>query len=1003
MSAIPGRVRRSSAGGWDEASGGAQRALDDRTRTDGWHRVGVPDSQREATKIINTTKEMEHGAPTSLDLAGLSLRELPLETFTVQSLVSLNAGNNEMSAVPRAMENLTNLRQLRMPQNRFQAMPAPIFSMVNLTKIALSGNQITSIPTDISTLGQLKVLQLANNCLSKLPDEIACLTSLEQLDVSGNSLTTLPQSLAGLGNLARLTMRCNQFSEVPESVSQLSALRMLNLRCNNLSSVSPVIGACASLRVLILRYNCIESLPEELGSLSDLRELDIYDNRLRDLPSSLGSLTNLTELMIKENPLHPQLLRATRRGAQGILAYVRMQAKSGPSPLERMPSRWGLGTAASSVESSGEGKQVDLSATLVPINQEVLQKLSSNAQEVDGINLSHNNLTSVNPQIVSSFTMLKNLNLCQNSLLNVPSSLGNLKHLTVLDLSGNMLEVLPRTFSQIRSLEVLNLSVNRLCTLPPTFGELSNLKQVFLYCNNIGFLPANIRLLTKLEVLDLHKNRLTSIPADIGSLLKMTSLNLAYNRLTDLPMELCSLSMLSSLDARCNLLRQLPKRLEGLVSLAQLDLSTNRLVDVAELTKLPALAHCVLDNQGISSLPDLSSMTTLTSLSVASNNLEEIPESLRGLHNLASLDISRNRFVFPPIGLEVLPVLAELKLDHNPWAWNVSASMQTACNIGINAVLQLLEHYSDTIEDVRAQALSERPVSPSSTEQYEKWLAYKAMEKWSVEDVGMWLGHIGLEYLQRKAGQMSIDGRTLIALEEAELEEALLLRSKLDLAYLRKRVLLEKDKVMSFKKVSVRPTMRSSGGLLRRNRDERGAAGEGRGSFGGMGGARMRRAVVQESSQGRSASPRSNFCRTENVRVTSTTDGRSLTAGEAEVARKLVPQGDRAASAPAAPSVLLDRRQDVPRSSALATERAGTRLGMGLSSRQPTSRAVVQQATRTEASPAHTVRVIRMWKVAAPNGEEEESSVSSSSESPSSPEASPPNSGWFSVNKPESR
>jgi hypothetical protein len=276
------------------------------------------------------------------------------------------------------------------------------------------------------------------------------------------------------------------------------------------------------------------------------------------------------------------------------------------------------------------------------------------------------------------------------------------------------------------------------------------------------------------------------------------------------------------------------------------------------------------------------------------------------------------------------------------------------------------------------------------------------MEKWNVADVRMWLGYIGLDYLQRKAGQMSIDGPALITLDEAELEEALLLRSKLDLAYLRKKVLLEKDKVMSFKKVSVRPATRSSGGLLR-NREERGASGEGVGGFGRMGGARMRRAVVREPSQDRAASPRSQFCRTENVRVTSTADGRSLTAGEAEVASRLLPQGDRAASAPAAPSVLLERRQEIPRSSALATERAGTRMGM-LSSRPsvPISRPGVQKATRTEVSPAHTVRVIRMWKVAAPNGEEDES-VSSSSSSPSSPEASPPSSGWFSVNKPEPR
>lgn len=65
-----------------------------------------------------------------------------------------------------------------------------------------------------------------------------------------------------------------------------------------------------------------------------------------------------------------------------------------------------------------------------------------------------------------------------NKLVEVPTSLGELKYLQALVLSDNLLESLPANIANLHQLKSLLLHKNRLRTLPPEIVALKNLSEV---------------------------------------------------------------------------------------------------------------------------------------------------------------------------------------------------------------------------------------------------------------------------------------------------------------------------------------------------------------------------------------------------------------------------------------------------------------------------------------------------------------------------------------------
>lgn len=171
--------------------------------------------------------------------------------------------NNLTGPIPRAIENLTNLRYFIIHYNN------------------LNGG----IPAEIGGLSQLKDIELESNNLSgPLPVVLGGLKNLEQLCLSKNQLSgAIPPELGDCSNLYDVLLDANQLSgSIPASFSKLSNLTRLCLQNNQLSGVIPAgLGQLTDMSILWLNNNLLSGeIPTSLANLKEMTRLDISANCL---------------------------------------------------------------------------------------------------------------------------------------------------------------------------------------------------------------------------------------------------------------------------------------------------------------------------------------------------------------------------------------------------------------------------------------------------------------------------------------------------------------------------------------------------------------------------------------------------------------------------------------------------------------------------------------------------------------------------------------------------
>ncbi|CAN0441159.1 unnamed protein product [Pylaiella littoralis] len=162
-------------------------------------------------------------------------------------------------------------------------------------------------------------------------------------------------------------------------------------------------------------------------------------------------------------------------------------------------------------------------------------------ENIIGLNLHGNDLTTLPEGIFGNLTALAYLGLYDNDLTTLPEGIfGNLTALADLRLGGNGLTTLPEgIFGNLTALAYLGLSGKHdLTTLPEgIFGDLTALTYLGLNGNDLTTLPEGIfGNLTALTYLGLGGNGLTTLPEGIfGNLTALTDLGLNGNDLTTLP------------------------------------------------------------------------------------------------------------------------------------------------------------------------------------------------------------------------------------------------------------------------------------------------------------------------------------------------------------------------------------------------------------------------------------------------------------------------------------
>nr|ANG08891.1 toll family protein 8 [Gryllus bimaculatus] len=253
---------------------------------------------------------------------------------------------------------------------------------------------------------------------------------------------------------------------------------------------------------------------------------------------------------------------------------------------------------------------------------------------------------------------LKMLDLSNNSVDSLPPAVfSGLSRLQRLNMQGNGMNFLAdRALEGLTSLTVLTLAHNKLISLPPElFADTRDIKEVYLQNNSINVLaPGLFGELSQLLVLDLSSNELTSEwvnAATFTGLVRLVVLNLSGNRIAKLEAsvfrDLYSLQILRLED---NVIETIPENtFASLYNLHTLILSNNKLavIDSYTFNGLYVLSLLSLDNNNIRSIhPEaLKNSSSLQDLHLNGNQFLDVPEVLRDVPLLKTLDLGENHII----------------------------------------------------------------------------------------------------------------------------------------------------------------------------------------------------------------------------------------------------------------------------------------------------------------------------------------------------------------------
>jgi len=213
--------------------------------------------------------------------------------------------------------------------------------------------------------------------------------------------------------------------------------------------------------------------------------------------------------------------------------------------------------------------------------------------------------------------------------------------------------------TRVSTLRELRLSNNDLKgTLPDSISSLTHLEVFELQSNKLASLPAEIRHLTHLRILDISDNDLTALPSDFWSSVPIIELNGAKNNFSGSFFEV-----------------------DNVPRLQRLVLANNSISSLCEPSTIqfPALRHLDLEANRLSSLPDMTSWTSLTTLLVGSNKLASFPDGFVSLQqNLQHADFTGNDLSNVDEKIALMNGLRVLTLAANPLRVRKYLTMETA-------------------------------------------------------------------------------------------------------------------------------------------------------------------------------------------------------------------------------------------------------------------------------------------------------------------------------------
>ncbi|KAK1932574.1 Leucine-rich repeat-containing protein 40 [Phytophthora citrophthora] len=502
---------------------------------------------------------------TTLDLSNNELEGcLPDQLGRLDKLRELGLEGNKLTQLPESIGGLVHLEVLRVDSNQLKSLPSTIGNLRNLKTLSAHSNDISELPVSFSSLTGLFTLDLKKNSLVTTGTAFIQLTSIKYIDLRQNKLEMFPRLPENNTCLDQLFLGFNLLRDIPVGVlSVKESLTVLDVRDNKLQRLSDRIPQLYRLKTLDVTNNDLHDLPPGFGYLKYLDHLLVEGNPLKSIRRSIISAgteplkkylrtrgsppkgvdameeevdefairqreMEQDEPMAEEPPLEDEYLFRDA-AVSGNLQLVDMKLHQLPEQLHpagkyrfrdtllqlNLSKNWLVDLPAAIGELSSLHtliaeqcglKSIHASIAMIPRLEHL--RLSKNSLTTDAINAMLESGTHASV----CFT-LKELDLRNNVLTDVPQNLQHLEMMDTLLLSFNRIRALDNfQWSSMRQLSVLSIADNRLESCG-TVHEIPKLTSLSLENNELRQtiwdliqIPAQLALCEHLRALYLAGN-----------------------------------------------------------------------------------------------------------------------------------------------------------------------------------------------------------------------------------------------------------------------------------------------------------------------------------------------------------------------------------------------------------------------------------------------------------------------------------------------------------------
>ena len=253
------------------------------------------------------------------------ITELP-PLDTLQNLTKLVVRNLPVVEIP-GLASLRMLCELNVRDNsKMNGIPDEVFEIVSLQRLDFVGCNMTCLPEAVTNLTNLNTLELGHNSLGNdsFPEGISTLTNITKFGCNTNQISNYPKCLCDLTSIVELDVSNNLMVELPDEFCELTNVQNLTIAGNRLNKLPDCLGKMISVTYLDARNNRLKALPGSIGDLRQLNRLELTQNMIATLPVEMGNLDGILQTIeTSNNPLVVPPKEIVLKGPHEICKYLK--------------------------------------------------------------------------------------------------------------------------------------------------------------------------------------------------------------------------------------------------------------------------------------------------------------------------------------------------------------------------------------------------------------------------------------------------------------------------------------------------------------------------------------------------------------------------------------------------------------------------------------------------------------------------------------------------------